>query len=190
MIQILGRHVSPLPPQIYLWVCVSVDTVCLTLQATGGGIAGGAVNQGQSPQTGTDIMLAGIIAQLVCACVFIVLLGLVLYRGHKDIFRKRPVFLVSFAVTVSTIMMIVRGFYRSVELAQGWTGYLITHQPFIIGLDAVPMVVAMGTLAIFSPGALLWKHRRAEALAAEKADQESQGSGSTVSSPELASRDK
>jgi predicted transcriptional regulator of viral defense system len=68
-------------------------------------------------------------------------------------------------------MMILRGFYRSVELAQGWTGYLITHEAYIIGLDAVPMVIAMGTLAVLSPGSLLVKARRSNVNDPEKAQQ-------------------
>ena len=42
-------------------------------------------------------------------------------------------------------MMNLRGFYRSVELIQGWRGYLITHESYVIGLDAVPMVLVCST---------------------------------------------
>lgn len=35
---------------------------------------------------------------------------------------------------------IISCIYRVIELAQGWTGYLITHQPFFWGLDTIPMV--------------------------------------------------
>lgn len=41
-------------------------------------------------------------------------------------------------------MMNLRGFYRSVELVQGWRGYLISHESYVIGLDAVPMVLVSG----------------------------------------------
>jgi len=109
--------------------------------------------------TGRALTEQSIIAQLVCGCVFFLLLVWVLWRGRHLIAANRLAFLVSISITISTLMMILRGFYRSIELAQGWTGYLITHERYIIGLDAVPMVIAMGTLAILSPGPLLAKYR-------------------------------
>jgi hypothetical protein len=74
------------------------------------------------------------------------------------------------ATVVSTVMMVLRGFYRSVELCQGWRGYLITNQGFVVGLDAVPMVVAMGGLAILNPGVLLrgFEMKRTDGLDMEK----------------------
>jgi len=88
-----------------------------------------------------------------------VLLVWVLLRGRQLITADRLATLVSVAITISTLMMILRGVYRSIELAQGWTGYLITHEGYIIGLDAIPMVIAMGTLAVLSPGSLLARYR-------------------------------
>ena len=59
LIKAVGEQISPLPPHFYLWVCVCVDSVCLSMQAVGGDLASGAVHANQSPQTGTDVMLAG-----------------------------------------------------------------------------------------------------------------------------------
>lgn len=42
--------------------------------------------------------------------------------------------------------------YRTVELAEGWTGYLIQHEPFFIGLDAIMSTLAMVSLAVGHPG--------------------------------------
>lgn len=101
-----------------------------------------------------------IIAQLVCGCVFFVFISVVYWRGWNQIRKRRGILLAASAIMFSTLMMDLRGFYRSVELIQGWTGYLITRERFIIGLDAIPMLLAMGGLAIFSPGILLAKPRR------------------------------
>ena len=64
-------------------------------------------------------------------------------------------------------MMVLRGVYRSIELVQGWRGYLITHEGYVIGLDAVPMMIAMGVLANFNPGWLLSKQKVAAGNIAE-----------------------
>ena len=104
-------------------------------------------------------MVAGIISQLVCGCVFAIILGIVILRGAPQIEKNRPVLLVVVATVLSTAMMVLRGVYRSIELSQGWTGFLITHQGYVIGLDAVPMVLAMGGLAIFNPGMLFARQK-------------------------------
>lgn len=155
ILRILGRRCSPVPPTTYLLIIFWVDLVCLVLQAIGGGIASNENSEGIDTQPGTTIMVVGIIAQLVSGCVFAVFLGIVLPRGWAQIRASRPVLLICVAVVVSTLMMIIRGFYRSVELVQGWEGYVITHEVFVIALDAALMVVAMGGLALLNPGALL-----------------------------------
>ena len=40
----------------------------------------------------------------------------------------RRVELLLAGVAFASLMIYVRGVYRSIELAQGWTGYLITHE--------------------------------------------------------------
>lgn len=152
----IGMEKSPIKPAIYLWGCVIFDTVCLGLQAAGGGIAGTASTSYKDPAIGTWIMVAGIVAQLGCGIVFLAITAAVLWRGRQQL-ENRTLRLVSLATIVSTLMMILRGFYRSIELWQVWTGYLMTHERFIIALDATPMVIAMGILAILNPGFLLRK---------------------------------
>ncbi|KAJ7359704.1 RTA1 like protein-domain-containing protein [Mycena albidolilacea] len=172
VLNVLGTEISPVPPKIYLVVVFLVDCVCLLLQAIGGGIAGAAFESGASTQLGTDIMVAGIISQLVSGCVFLAFLGLVVPRAWRRLQERenRRLALTMTATVVSTVMMVLRGFYRSVELCQGWRGYLITNQGFVVGLDAVPMVVAMGGLAILNPGVLLrgFEMKRTDGLDMEK----------------------
>ncbi|WVF66964.1 hypothetical protein IAT40_001707 [Kwoniella sp. CBS 6097] len=58
-------------------------------------------------------------------------------------------------VAFASAMIFVRGIYRSIELAQGWTGYLITHEPYFIYLDGLPMVLCLAAFAVSHPGWLL-----------------------------------
>ncbi|CAD0086263.1 unnamed protein product [Aureobasidium vineae] len=159
IVKILGREVLPVPPKLYLLVIFSVDCVCLSLQAIGGGLAGAAFDQGTSTSTGTTIMVVGIIAQLVSGMVFAGFLCIVFPRGASKIKANRSLLLACVAIVISTTMMNLRGFYRSIELCQGWRGPLITKQGYVIGLDAAPMLIAMGVLAVLNPSVLL---RRAE----------------------------
>ena len=59
MLKIIGASISPIRPSMYLWVCVVVDTICLSLQAIGGGLAGSAASDYEDPQTGTTVMVVG-----------------------------------------------------------------------------------------------------------------------------------
>jgi hypothetical protein len=59
------------------------------------------------------------------------------------------------ALFIAFAMIYIRGIYRTVELAQGWTGFLITHEGFFLGLDASVMVVAVWIFLVFDPAVLL-----------------------------------
>lgn len=62
-------------------------------------------------------------------------------RSNK-LFGYMPV-----AITVSVAVIYIRCIYRVIELAEGWNGYLITHEVYIMVLDAL-MVAIAGLIAI------------------------------------------
>ncbi|PLB50011.1 hypothetical protein P170DRAFT_332658, partial [Aspergillus steynii IBT 23096] len=152
LIRDIGRHVSPFPPKTYLFICLIIDVVCLTTQAVGGGLTSSAYSQGISTQPGTTTMVVGIIAQLAAAVIFSFLLAIVIYRGASDLRANRPLFYVAAATVFATAMMIMRNVYRSIELTEGWRGYLILNERFVLALDALPMVLSMGIYVFFNPG--------------------------------------
>ena len=51
--------------------------------------------------------------------------------------------------------MIIRGIYRSIELLQGWRGYLITHERYAIALEGCMMIIAVAIFNVFHPGRLI-----------------------------------
>ncbi|OCF35191.1 hypothetical protein I316_03233 [Kwoniella heveanensis BCC8398] len=155
----LGPQYSLLRPKLYIIVFVSCDIISLVLQAIGGGWAATAPNP--TPKTPTDIMVGGIIFQLVSMIVFSFLtvdfalrtINKKPYGGREDRLEQlqshpsspyeveqKAGHVVSsrsgevkgwMNVLVGTglcsLMIIIRGVYRSVELVQGWEGHLITH---------------------------------------------------------------
>ncbi|KAL9586083.1 MAG: hypothetical protein Q9212_001121, partial [Teloschistes hypoglaucus] len=151
-IKIFGARTSPLSAKQYLWIFCSVDSATLTLQAIGGGLASAA---GDKPngniKLGTDIMIVGIVFQLAANVVFAGFFARVLYMTHqpggKGILnvddlqlpsspsKTQPststtprLRILAAATALSTAALIARGIYRSVELIQGWRGYLITTE--------------------------------------------------------------
>jgi hypothetical protein len=58
--------------------------------------------------------------------------------------------------------MIARGVYRSIELLQGWTGYMNTDEAYVIGLDGSLMVLAVLVLSLCNLGGRLLQLARKE----------------------------
>lgn len=105
---------------------------------------------------GTNIMVGGIAFQLGTMSFFAILFLDFLRRSrklHMPLNYKK----VLVAMVVSFVMIYIRSVYRTIELAQGWSGFLITHEGYFIGLDAALMVVAVAVFLVFDPAVLLPK---------------------------------
>jgi hypothetical protein len=103
-------------------------------------------------------MVAGIVFQLISITIFVGCAGDFLRRiarlGYLSSASGSFMMLMG-AMVLSVVCIYIRSIYRTVELAQGWSGYLITHESYFIGLDGVMMVIAVGIFNVFNPGWLL-----------------------------------
>lgn len=90
---------------------------------------------------GTHLMMAGIIIQLVSMSVFAILFFWTIWKARAVPSSSRHKLLLA-ATSLSSACIIVRNFYRAIELSQGWEGYLITHEVYFDVLDGALMVVA------------------------------------------------
>ncbi|OBT43380.1 hypothetical protein VE00_05712 [Pseudogymnoascus sp. WSF 3629] len=167
-IPVIGHNTSPLKPRLYLIIFLTVDFFSLLLQGIGGGMAGAAFSKKQDTTTATTIMVTGIIFQLCSTCVFATLYELVLYRGRNVLLRNRPLLILSSATLLSVTCMVIRGVYRSMELLQGWRGYLATNERFAIALEGSLMAISLITFNFFNPERLI---REARVVAAESENQ-------------------
>lgn len=80
---------------------------------------------------------------------------------------------------ITTIWVVIRSIYRTIELADGWTGQIITTQVYFNVLDGAPIVLAMATLNVFHPG---WLLREGDRTDLEKMDKVRE-SRSTLETP-------
>lgn len=55
------------------------------------------------------------------------------------------------ATTLSVVFIYIRSIYRTIELLQGWKGYLITHQGYFVALDGGMIAPAVIIFNIFHP---------------------------------------
>lgn len=74
--------------------------------------------------------------------------------------RSRPLFPFCFsAIFVGTVLIYIRCIYRLVELAEGWTGYVIRHEAFLFTLDALMCFLTCALFIVFHPGFIWGKHQ-------------------------------
>ncbi|ROV94750.1 hypothetical protein VMCG_08838 [Cytospora schulzeri] len=148
----IGRASSFLSAKWYTIIFCTCDVISLVVQAVGGAMASTADTDADETQ-GTHIMVAGIAFQLGTMTLFGLMLADFIRRVHSTRLGMRGDFtgrlkLLLLAILVSFLMIYTRSIYRTIELAQGWNGYLISHEGYFIGLDAAIMVIAV---AVFIP---------------------------------------
>ncbi|KAH8108532.1 RTA1-domain-containing protein [Phellopilus nigrolimitatus] len=178
IIQKLGPQYSRLKPRMYTIVFCSVDIAALVVQAVGGASASSATTD-SGAEDGAHIMLAGIIIQLVAITFYVTLAAEFLFRySTKRPFRGPAAGdaegtldhrsrLMIIGLGISTLLIFIRAVYRTIELADGWTGDVLRTQVFFDVLDGAMICIAIYTLNFFHPGFLL--SRVMPSIANEKA---------------------
>ncbi|KAJ6115533.1 hypothetical protein N7523_005950 [Penicillium sp. IBT 18751x] len=170
-IQLLGRESSILKPSLYLWIFVTCDIVSLVIQAIGGGLASGeATKIGGNTAPGTHIMVAGIVFQLFSVTIFVLCAADFIRRSLRHRLLQQltgSVVPLLGAMILSVVCIYIRSIYRTIELSQGWSGYLITHESYFIALDGAMMTVAVVVFNVIHPGWLLPGHNKANTLKSE-----------------------
>ncbi|KAI0752254.1 RTA1 like protein-domain-containing protein [Irpex lacteus] len=174
LVGILGVQYSRLSPRWYSRIFLSCDIVALIVQAAGGAIASSA-NTASDQDLGANVMLAGIVFQMAALVIFTALFTEYFVRfafgrpihGKVDSTRGSTVTLVkrrmwnlrqklaTGSLIFSTIVLFIRGVYRTIELADGWDGEIISTQVYFNVLDGAMIVLAIYTLNFFHPGVLL-----------------------------------
>ncbi|THC91407.1 hypothetical protein EYZ11_009136 [Aspergillus tanneri] len=155
-IQVLGRESSILSPNLYLWIFCTCDVISLVIQAIGGGMASSEADKvGGDTAPGTHIMVAGIVFQMFSITVFVACAADFVRR--VILHRLLPSTSVSIyplfgAIVFSVLCIYVRSIYRTIELSEGWSGYLITMERYFIALDGAMMVLCVAIFNIFHPG--------------------------------------
>lgn len=68
------------------------------------------------------------------------------------------------ALEVMTVLLAVRSLVRLVEYAQGFSGFVASHEVFIYLFDAVPMWIITFIFIVFHPQRLVREERKKESL--------------------------
>lgn len=154
LIRLLGPQYSALSWKMYLYIFCSCDILSLTIQAIGGGMASEANNTvGGDTAPGTHIMVAGIVFQLASMTLFVGFFIDFLRKARAGPPEKRVMIRRTVAAMFFSVVLIyIRSIYRTIELSEGWAGYLITHESYFIGLDGSMMIAAVAVFNLVHPG--------------------------------------
>lgn len=145
-----GEEYSRLKPDYYVWLFLTCDILALILQAVGGGMAASAGDDDHSRDIGTNIMLTGIVWQVVTLILFGLLVidyALSVRRAQKagkplnpaaSELRKSPRFLwFRIGIFVAYLAIFTRCAYRIPELALGWASHIMQNETEFIILDGL-----------------------------------------------------
>ena len=140
------------PNWLYWAFFVACDIISLAIQIVGGVEVSNARDIG-SVESGGSIMRAGIIFQFSNTICFTVLILITVVRLRKHTLRLPALagWSTLSAMCIATLMLLIRNGYRIVELSEGWYGYIMRSERYLIALDMVPMSVAIFFLVVFAP---------------------------------------
>jgi hypothetical protein len=157
LINKVGKKYSPIPPKVVLGVFISSDAVMTVVQICGAAMIGAAESKNKNPNTGKNILMAGLLVQVTSFFVFLILLSIFLWRSKKVLWDRKGkrAFIVAFVI--ATVLVYLRTCFRLAEVAQGVKAYLFTHEDFFACLEFAPIAGAMVLFNVFHPGRCLRK---------------------------------
>ncbi|KAK4686239.1 hypothetical protein P7C73_g3894, partial [Tremellales sp. Uapishka_1] len=151
-----SRHLRPLQPKRVSWVFIVSDIITFLVQAAGGGVSDNT--NPKIANIGSKIFLAGIAAQMASFALFTImwLIFIIRVKSRDAVLWNRPGWKkLNFALGFTCICFLTRSVYRTVELSQGYIGYLATHEGFFLGLDTLPLFLGITVYVYFWPGKYL-----------------------------------
>ncbi|KLO17823.1 RTA1-domain-containing protein [Schizopora paradoxa] len=152
----VGEGYTPrfISPRKVALIFVTSDVTTFLIQGGGGGLQ--ASSKPDTAQLGTRVVLVGLILQLISYMFFIFLVAYLHRRivssSPPHPIRQEPAFFVVWLVYFSSVFIMIRGIYRTIEFSQGHGGFLITHEIYFYLFDALPLFLATAIYVFFWPG--------------------------------------
>lgn len=157
-----GESWSRLRPAWYTYIFIAGDLISLCLQGAGGGLASAGDPGSTAQDIGTDLMIAGVIFQVVILSFFGYFLVEYAIRTnrHRDqlsvesmrLFKSTPFRCFMCAIGIAFLGIFIRCVYRIPELTGGWRSELMRNEVEFIVLEGVMIVISVAALTIFHPG--------------------------------------
>ncbi|KAF8002944.1 hypothetical protein HF325_002189 [Metschnikowia pulcherrima] len=92
---------------------------------------------------------------------------------YSHIWSRRVFGYYPLVILLGVTFIYIRCIYRLIELHEGWTGYLITHEQYVMTLDALQVLLTCLLFIPFHPGVVMGKGARISlSQISDKADEE------------------
>ena len=158
----LGANFSRIRPKFYTWIFCLADLLSLIIQGAGGGIAATADSGSNMQKVGNDLMMAGIVFQVVTLIIFGTMVGNYALRvyAHRSELEPSAVKLMNATrfrlfvggLTLAYITIFTRCIFRIGEMANGWGNPIMQDETDFVVLDSVMITIATLCLTAFHPG--------------------------------------
>lgn len=125
------------------------DVFSFLIQSSGGGLLS---KGGDSVDLGSNLILGGLILQILYFGLFIIIAGIFHYRfqRHGDSsFQSVPWRKYLVVLYATSLLIFVRCLYRTVEYGQGFDGYLLNHEVYLYIFDALLMTLVVALYVAF-----------------------------------------
>ncbi|KAJ5519754.1 hypothetical protein N7463_000207 [Penicillium fimorum] len=161
-VNIFGQQHSILRAKWYPYIFVTCDIISLILQGVGGALAAAGKTQYVN-DIGSNIMLAGIVWQVITLTIFGVMSGHFLLRikgAPKDgmtiearrVWRSRNFWVFFWGILVAFFTTYVRCIYRIAEMSGGWKNPIMQDEIDFTILESIMCAIAVIALCITPPG--------------------------------------
>ncbi|PVH79609.1 RTA1-domain-containing protein [Cadophora sp. DSE1049] len=160
IIVVYGQHISRLKPRSYTIIFMSCDLVSLILQSAGGAMASIADTQ-EDTDRGVNVMISGLIAQVVSLTVFAILCADFAFQSRKKWNDRDPKFFelrrTKFwkaflaGLFIATLAIYIRSVFRVAELWGGFDSSLANNEPIFMALEGGMLLIATTCQTVFHP---------------------------------------
>ncbi|EJD46527.1 RTA1-domain-containing protein [Auricularia subglabra TFB-10046 SS5] len=160
MITYLGKEYSPVSQTLITVIFVLADVASIITQGVSGLMLNGT--DLNTTRTAFKVLIVGLVFQVVMFLIFVCITVVFDRRTRRALgAKRRPIQPLFVAFYISAGMIILRSIYRASEFsslkltATGATGYALDHEWLLYVWDALPMTVAVVTLAVVHAGRFL-----------------------------------
>lgn len=160
IIVVAGAQTSRLKPKLYTYIFISCDLLALVLQAIGGGMAATARNA-KGSRRGVDIMIAGLISQVITMTLFLLLWADFVLRTRRsgaqgpalfESLRQTKTFSrFQWSLFTATLFIFIRCIYRVAELWDGFGGKLANHEATFMIFEGPMIILAVAAMTVWHP---------------------------------------
>jgi len=161
IVVVFGEDISRFRPRTYTLIFCSCDLFSLVLQALGGGMTSSAKTY-SAQQTGINIMLAGLAAQVISLFIFSVMAleyAFRLYRNpmswdtrHAVLYQSKLFRAFLWGLALATLTIFTRSIFRVAELSGGFHGSLANNEVSFMILEGAMVTIACSCLTLLHPG--------------------------------------